>query len=272
MKKFFIKHGLWIFIGIVLITLLYGIAMNQLFTNDSESFNRGIFGDSFGALTALFSGLGFAGLVYTILLQREQIDLQQAEINDTKAALNEDKKQRRIDSFDERFFKMLSFNNELADRTDRRSEVLPHGYFNHCIVRLSGFHKGSTNPAETLKKYFTTTEQDFEHYFRNTIGILDHIHHFREMEVFYTNLLTAQMSIHQLMLLFYYAKYLEVLTALGKNTAVQWNELRTIKIAAHYHNLFEGLQRTGIELINESEILWLKSMIQDYEENKYGLY
>ncbi len=35
----------------------------------------GVFGDSFGALNALFSGLAFAGLIVTVLLQRDEMHL-----------------------------------------------------------------------------------------------------------------------------------------------------------------------------------------------------
>jgi hypothetical protein len=40
----------------------------------------GVFGDSFGILSALFNGLAFAGLIITILLQREELQLQRAEL------------------------------------------------------------------------------------------------------------------------------------------------------------------------------------------------
>ena len=35
--------------------------------------DRGIFGDMFGAVNALFSGLAFVGIQYTILLQRADL-------------------------------------------------------------------------------------------------------------------------------------------------------------------------------------------------------
>ena len=37
---------------------------------------RGQFGDLFGAVNATFSGLAFAGLIYAILLQREDLELR----------------------------------------------------------------------------------------------------------------------------------------------------------------------------------------------------
>lgn len=42
--------------------------------------DRGTFGDLFGAVNALFSGLAFAALIYTIVLQREEIKANREEI------------------------------------------------------------------------------------------------------------------------------------------------------------------------------------------------
>lgn len=44
----------------------------------------GVSGDMFGALTALFSGLAFAGLVVTLVMQREELDKQREELLQTR--------------------------------------------------------------------------------------------------------------------------------------------------------------------------------------------
>ncbi len=49
--------------------------------------SRGQFGDVFGAVNALFSGLAFAGLIFAILLQREDLELQRAELALTREEL-----------------------------------------------------------------------------------------------------------------------------------------------------------------------------------------
>ncbi|MFZ2306830.1 MAG: hypothetical protein WAW73_20340 [Rhodoferax sp.] len=41
---------------------------------------RGQFGDMFGAVNALFSGMAFAGLLYTIVLQQKQLSMQREEL------------------------------------------------------------------------------------------------------------------------------------------------------------------------------------------------
>jgi len=51
--------------------------------------DRGTFGDMFGAVNSLFSGLAFVGVVFAILLQREELQLQREELIDTKKTLKE---------------------------------------------------------------------------------------------------------------------------------------------------------------------------------------
>lgn len=47
----------------------------------------GQFGDMFGAVNTLFSGLAFAGIIYTILLQRNELALQRVELSETREEL-----------------------------------------------------------------------------------------------------------------------------------------------------------------------------------------
>jgi hypothetical protein len=48
---------------------------------------RSLFGESFGPLDTLFSGLAFAGLIYTIALQRKELQLQREELRLTREEL-----------------------------------------------------------------------------------------------------------------------------------------------------------------------------------------
>lgn len=41
---------------------------------------RGQFGDQFGAISALFSGLAFAGIVISLWMQRDELKLQRKEL------------------------------------------------------------------------------------------------------------------------------------------------------------------------------------------------
>lgn len=66
---------------IVLVLIIWVLStVLILFGLDNWS-ERGTFGDLFGAVNALFSGLAFAGLIYTIVLQKQDLELQRNEIS-----------------------------------------------------------------------------------------------------------------------------------------------------------------------------------------------
>lgn len=72
--------------GIVLLVALYGALLVYL-TWPIQSYNigaAGTFGDSFGLLTSIFSGVAFAGLIWTILLQRAELRLQRKELSESR--------------------------------------------------------------------------------------------------------------------------------------------------------------------------------------------
>ena len=77
-----------IIIGIILIGLLWGGSWLLIDFNIENSTNRGEFGDKFGAINSLFSGLAFLGLIVTLLFQKEELELQRQELAETRKDLN----------------------------------------------------------------------------------------------------------------------------------------------------------------------------------------
>jgi hypothetical protein len=75
---------LLISIAVVLIQVLVGILVYLLLPNWSDRAN---FGDMFGAVSTLFSGLAFAGVIYAIFLQRRELELQRYELEMTREEL-----------------------------------------------------------------------------------------------------------------------------------------------------------------------------------------
>ena len=46
--------------------------------------DRGTFGDKFGFVNSLFSGLALAGIIYSIILQKRELALQRLELKETR--------------------------------------------------------------------------------------------------------------------------------------------------------------------------------------------
>lgn len=63
----------------VMVLVLYLANFCLIFFPYDEN-TRGTFGDQFGAVNALFSGFAFAGLIYTIILQRKDLKLQRRDL------------------------------------------------------------------------------------------------------------------------------------------------------------------------------------------------
>ena len=68
---------LYLIIGVIVLWSLSAIFTIVFIDQWSD---RGTFGDLFGAVNALFSGLAFAALIYTIILQRDEIKTNRQEI------------------------------------------------------------------------------------------------------------------------------------------------------------------------------------------------
>jgi hypothetical protein len=71
----------------IIITLIWGISYVLVRYYINVENDRGTFGDSFGAINSLFSGLALAGIIYTILLQRKELSLQRQELIETRSEL-----------------------------------------------------------------------------------------------------------------------------------------------------------------------------------------
>ena len=65
---------------ILMVIIIWGLSAVLIMTFIPEWSERGTFGDLFGAVNALFSALAFAVLIYTIILQREEIKQNREEI------------------------------------------------------------------------------------------------------------------------------------------------------------------------------------------------
>jgi len=78
--------------GVVAAQIAYGLVTHKLIPNWQTS---GTFGDTFGAINSLFSGLAFAALIYTIVLQSRELTLQREELALTREQLTESAKSQR---------------------------------------------------------------------------------------------------------------------------------------------------------------------------------
>lgn len=79
--------------GLILISLVALLVicslwiLNYFLLKDESNENKEAFGNMFGPISALFSGLALAGVIITILLQSKELALQRLELKDTREEL-----------------------------------------------------------------------------------------------------------------------------------------------------------------------------------------
>ncbi len=115
MKKFEVEH--WVY-GVIALWFILG------FGPYACSDNSGRFGDTFGAVNALFSGLAFVGVIYAIVLQRKELALQRKELNaNTQAQKGQEKQlKRQSDYLAEQAFVSNYFR--LLDNCDKMHSLI----------------------------------------------------------------------------------------------------------------------------------------------------
>ncbi len=74
---FSMKHFLLFILGVFAVWLIYWCLV-VTFIGKAE--NAGVWGDMFGGLNSLFSGFAFAGVIFAILLQRQELVYQREEL------------------------------------------------------------------------------------------------------------------------------------------------------------------------------------------------
>jgi len=232
------KLSVFLIGGVLLAVAVYtGVLLFLTWPVSELTIDRsGIFGDSFGPLTSLFSGLAFAGLIITIVMQKDELGLQREELSLTRSELSEQKEELRIQNetlsiqrFENTFFRMLEFlegcrkdvfcqdfqSNSLQgrDAIKRLYEVFTkqylHGYNNINGV-MEPYFKHESNSIEGIKNEYRNFYQkkygeELGQYFRTLYNILKLIDSNASLsdKTLYANLLRAQLSRYELSLLFY---------------------------------------------------------------------
>jgi hypothetical protein len=125
---------------------------------------RAQFGNMFGAIASLFSGLAFAVLIVTMILQKEELKSQRQQLNEQNRTL-------RQQQFEATFFKLLDW----YDNKRRSLRIVfrqPNGGIMsgvECLVCVVGkINNGipEEQDAVSLPRYIEQIESNYEHVLR----------------------------------------------------------------------------------------------------------
>lgn len=187
---------------------------------------RGLFGDKFGSINTLFSGLALAGIISTMLLQKEGLRIQHSEFEEML-------KVQRIQSFENSLFNMLSLQQEIVGNLSFVEDANLHQYakeklkiksksaysgrdvfeplFYRLLIQIDGvlfigIHNAiKAKGVEIYDRIYNTTCLD--HYFRHLYRIFKFIDDnpflINEEKYNYACIIRSQLSDYELVMLFY---------------------------------------------------------------------
>lgn len=101
---------------------------------------HGSFGDLFGSLNTLFSGFAFAGVIYAIYQQKEELKLQREELELTRGEIRGQKEQMELQNFNNHFYSLLSIHNNNTEnifhKTHKNEEITGRSFFSFVLRRI----------------------------------------------------------------------------------------------------------------------------------------
>lgn len=193
--------------------------------------DRGQFGDLFGAVNALFSGLAFAGLYWALHLQSEQLDLQRTELalqreelaatrtelEGQRLQLQEQTETFSLQRFEDSFFALLRVHGEIVSAmnlvNDNGRVTRSRDCFSVWFQRLSKAHAhhaiypdGKTLEAiqQVYNQFYKDHQAELGHYFRHLYHIIKFVKQSTIADKHkYTSLVRAQLSGFEHLMLFY---------------------------------------------------------------------
>lgn len=220
---------------IIMVLGLFLLNFSLIFFISDEQI-RGTFGDQFGAVNALFSGLAFAGLIYTIILQRKDLKLQRRdllyqrreleltrkEMEEQTAEFEKQNETLMIQRFENTFFNMLSQFQEVVNNLKISKNFFGgegRACFENTYVKNETIEQNMNDMAyksissiiflyglEGYKK--SDWPKQFDHYFRLFYRILKFVHESKVITEYdekyeYTAMLRAMLSRYELVWLYY---------------------------------------------------------------------
>jgi len=183
------------FILLIIISIVWFVSIFVIESIYLDLNERGIFGDSFGSINSLFSGLALGGIIYTIFQQKKELSLQRLEISKTREEFVTQNTTLRLQRFENTFFNLLNLHHQIVnsidldiDRRKRAGKSLAEfmvskaeydvitikgrDVFKLKLEELNDILKTSNNYNSTYLKFYETIQTDFGHYFRNLYRII----------------------------------------------------------------------------------------------------
>lgn len=197
------------------------------------------FGDSFGAVNALFSGAALAGIIITLVMQnrdlayqREELELTRDEMEGQRKALEEQSKTLKIQRFESNFFSLLNtFENIISSIVIQSTGMAGNGKPKTTVAQgrdsfrflVEEFEQQCVLPNKKInqidqivkayEEFYSRRERLIGHYFRHLYNIIKYIDKSEILDkadgegidyrAMYAKITRSMLSVNEMLLIFY---------------------------------------------------------------------
>lgn len=211
---------------------------------------RGLVGDTFGVINALFSGLALAGVIIAILLQSKELALQRKELEATRQEIRGQKEQLELQNqtlrkqnFETSFFNLFSSYRDIIKSLKigyRRGDIIGNDVFKE--IRYQWYnasetisnHQPDLSIHEMAQKSYEELppiiKQPLDLYIQNIKCILEYVDYSEiSSKPFYIRIISSQLTEYELIILFYFGLSKEGYSNI-RNIANKYHMLKNIPL------------------------------------------
>ncbi len=243
--------------GSVILVLVFAYdSILDWFTDLPHPENKGIFGDQFGALSCLFSGLAFAGLIATLKQQHDEMQEMQKQSKISKLT---DEIYRRID-----YVKRLESNccvikeEPIQSNTAITHPVTHKGFeaLDIIIENVGKIDKWSDTQVETHANNNTFTNGSTKAWIKSCLQLTNFIYHERTLDkdekLYYLDFFISSIPAPAANLLYLWTDMIELS---GANETMNYLlQQGLISPPEYYRNIgFQNKFRRCVQLNNEPQ-------------------
>ena len=230
------KHEIikWSIIAAVSVLLLWGLSWVLIKCQINSTEAQGQFGDMFGAVNALFSGLAFAGLIITLIFQQEELKLQRDELKEQREEMTRQRMEfeeqnvtLKRQNFETTFFNMMNHHLQITsslvfENNDGADMFVANGkdIFRKIYLERKNFYEPEESGLRAVLNHIadinTALSQYapwpfFNHYFRSFDNIVSFVNQTDLVEenskITYLKMLTCTLTDCETAMLFYHYVY-----------------------------------------------------------------
>ena len=176
-----VKKALWAIFLAILVIGAVGAAISLLYfwptlliriSSFKEIAKLGQYGDSFGALTAIFTAAAFFVLCWTLIAQQEELRLQREEMKKSRETFDGQRKIMALQLFETTLFHLLQQHHHILSSYSRSSNK----GIQALRYRISTEMKNA--PIESMRTFYAFFNSDIlllQNLYSNVCSLIEHV-------------------------------------------------------------------------------------------------